>query len=111
MDSPKTCITEIHRVLKPSGKLYLSTPNVFFYRTILREVRGKHSILGGQGHIQAWTASELSNLLQNVGFSSPKISYATWCYMQSTHPLIDRLAKKLLKPNVTEMNIIVECKK
>jgi len=111
LDSPKECISEIYRVLKPNGSLYLSTPNIFFYRIVLREMRGKHSVLGGTGHIGAWTSTELANLLQYVGFSEPKISYATWKYMQSTHPLMDRIAKKILKPNLTEKNIVAESTK
>jgi ubiquinone/menaquinone biosynthesis C-methylase UbiE len=111
LDSPKECLSEIYRVLKPNANLYLSTPNIFFYRIVLREVRGKHSVLGGTGHIGAWTSTELANLLQYIGFSEPKISYATWKYMQSTHTLIDRIAKKILKPNLTEMNIIAKSKK
>jgi hypothetical protein len=74
-------------------------------------MRGIHAITGYPDHIVAWTAAEIANMLMKVGFRITKISYATWSYMQSTHRLLDNLAKKILKPNVTEMNIVVQCKK
>jgi ubiquinone/menaquinone biosynthesis C-methylase UbiE len=111
LDNPRACLIEIHRVLKPQGLLYLSTPNVYFYRIILREMRGIHAITGYPDHIVAWTAAEIVNMLMKVGFRITKISYATWSYMQSTHRLLDNFAKKILKPNLTEMNIVVQCEK
>jgi ubiquinone/menaquinone biosynthesis C-methylase UbiE len=111
LDNPKECLLEILRVLKPDASFYLSTPNVFFYRIVLREMRGKHSVLGGTGHIGAWTSTELANLLGYVGFSEPEISYATWEYMQSTHTIIDRIAKAILKPNLAEKNVVAKSKK
>lgn len=109
IENPSKCLTEIHRVLLPNGLLFLSTPNMYFWRIVLRELRGKHSILGGTGHIAAFTASEIINLLSRIGFADVQIDYETWIFMR-THCL-DKVIKRLLPKNMTEQNTLATCRK
>lgn len=66
--SPTSVLAEISRVLKSNGKLFMSIPNLFYFRHLLRWiVKGKKSSVSS-GHINGWTLSELDNLLTANNF-------------------------------------------
>ncbi len=75
-ENPVFTLREIHRVLKPSGQLILSTPNVARVENILRLWRSLNvfdpyhlgAILRGSRHSREYTLTELQKLLNQCGF-------------------------------------------
>jgi SAM-dependent methyltransferase len=111
VESPIRCLREIHRVLKEEGSLKLTTPNVFHWRVILRQARGLPAVLSDTGHISCWSEAELSNVLTNTGFSDLRFEYATLPLVFTPHKTLDRIARRLLPPAVSEKNLIALCVK
>lgn len=77
---PLFLLKSFWQVLKPKGQLILSTPNIRYYRNLLKLIfEGKFphtttdSFVWGGGHIHYFTRNDLKFLLQNAGFE--KIKY------------------------------------
>lgn len=67
LESPKRALKEIHRVLKSSGILRLSIPNVYYYRNIIRWiVKGRTA--GDRSHKAGWRWSDIETLLTVCDF-------------------------------------------
>lgn len=94
---PTGIVTEIKRIIRPSGKLILSVPNI---ATLSKRVKFLFGItplddandqmkkwLHGHGHIHEYTKKEIFSLCKSINF---KISYAE---MLSTNPM-DLLREK-----------------
>jgi len=72
---PTHMLTEIHRVLKPGGRLLLTTPNVLVWRHVAalswrrKNIYGPYSGYGVYGrHNREWTEGEVRQLLHGCGF-------------------------------------------
>ena len=71
---PTQTLYEIHRVLKPEGRLILSTPNPFRYTNILKFLSGKNIYPPYSGfnsyarHHREFSAGELRRLLQACNY-------------------------------------------
>jgi SAM-dependent methyltransferase len=72
---PTHMLVEIHRVLKPGGKLMITTPNVLVLRHINALVRKRQNIYGpysGYGvygrHNREWTLDEVIQLVSGCGY-------------------------------------------
>lgn len=74
LHSPFIALMEVRRVIKSSGTLKFSIPNMKYYRRILRYLLGMPVEQSNQ-HIYCWGVSELRNLLRNVGFKIEDIKY------------------------------------
>jgi SAM-dependent methyltransferase len=85
--NPIFTMTEIRRVLKSEGKLFLSTPNLRRLRGIwmlLFQHKGAHvgseiydeykkiELYGHMGHVREYSAKEVSTFLAKVGFKTTK---------------------------------------
>jgi len=106
VESPLSCLKEIHRVLKKNGILEVSTPNVFHWRILLRQIRGLRQILSDSGHIACWTEAELQNIL-NSGFSVAQFIYLTLPSVFTPHETLDRIARLILPVTISEKNLLV----
>ncbi len=96
--NPFFALRETLRVLRPGGKLYLFTDNLYSLKTIKSFMLGKSinnalniwqklDDLGHRGHIRLYSARELIEILQFIGFSIDEASYhnydgrhARWFY-------------------------------
>ncbi|SEH45475.1 Methyltransferase domain-containing protein [Halopenitus malekzadehii] len=87
--NPIHTFEEIKRVLKPNGKLILTTPNVLSFSNLYSlltegiivdpyEQFMKLEKVGHMGHIREYTAGEVGSLLENTGFTVDSHSYMNW---------------------------------
>jgi 2-polyprenyl-3-methyl-5-hydroxy-6-metoxy-1,4-benzoquinol methylase len=72
---PLRLLKELHRVLRPHGQLVLTTPNIRYFRNILklvREGRFPHTttdtFIWGGGHLHYFTQADVAQLLGEAGF-------------------------------------------
>lgn len=109
---------EILRIMKPGGRLILTTPNVRSVEGFLRFLLAGRSIscgggiydeynklrtLGHMGHVREYTAKEVREFLQRLGFSVETIvhrgRYAGWRHLietllPRTRPFMQFVARK-----------------
>jgi ubiquinone/menaquinone biosynthesis C-methylase UbiE len=107
VDSPIQCLREMHRTLKENGMLEVTTPNIFHWRILIRQMRGRPQILSDTGHISSWTMTEMQNLLQNARFTKICFSYLTLPLVFSPHKTLDKIAKWFLPASISQKNMVV----
>lgn len=73
---PTHMLVEIHRILKPAGRLLITTPNVLVLRHANALVRKRQNIYGpysGYGiygrHNREWTLDEVTELVRGCGYA------------------------------------------
>ncbi|MBI3781888.1 MAG: methyltransferase domain-containing protein [Deltaproteobacteria bacterium] len=100
---PIHMLSEIYRVLKPNGWLVLSTPNVASLKNVLALLHGRniydpYELVFGPTwrHNREYTAGELSDLLQNTGFTIDHLSIEEKNGALSRRPLGQRILRRLL---------------
>lgn len=76
---PLQLLRELHRVLRPDGRLILTTPNIRYVRNVARLVwRGEFphtttdTFVWGGGHLHYFTRRDLGGLLVRAGFEPPR---------------------------------------
>lgn len=72
---PLRLLRELHRVLRPQGRLVMTTPNIRYFRNVLKlivEGRFPHTttdtFVWGGGHLHYFTRNDLAQLLGEAGF-------------------------------------------
>ncbi len=88
--NPIFTLREVHRILKPQGRLFISTPNLRSakgIRNLLFKNQGhavsagvyrqyeKLETLGHMGHVREYTTKEVVDFLQHIGFEVEKVIY------------------------------------
>lgn len=69
---PEKLITEIHRILRPGGLVYLSTPN--FNALNRYRLKGQYDIVQYPLHLSYFTPRTLKKFFEENGFSTQKIT-------------------------------------
>jgi SAM-dependent methyltransferase len=96
---PTHFLCECHRVLKPSGYLLLTTPNVLAFQNLWRLGGGKniYDLYSGYGiygrHNREYTPAEVVKLLQACGFTVTRMRLEDIC----THTGLTRWLKRFRK--------------
>ncbi len=65
---PRATFTEIFRLLKPGGMVYVTTPNFGSFRSLLQR-EDWHAVIP-TGHLYLFSAETLSALLASIGFTN-----------------------------------------
>lgn len=87
--NPIWTLEEINRVLKPDGRLLLTTPNllsIYNLHSLLTTGKitdpyyefNKLEEVGHMGHVREYTAWEVTSLLEKTGFKQKSRAYANW---------------------------------
>lgn len=77
----RTVLAEIRRVLKPSGKLFVATPNRFGLAELFLDITFRSRRRAATGHANIMTPKELGALLVESGFQVRQIlSRSVLCY-------------------------------
>jgi SAM-dependent methyltransferase len=75
MPNPRAVLAEIHRILKPDGKLFIGVPNL---SGLMARVFGRYWwYMGLPVHTFAYNPRNLSQLLQSAGFVVEKVRYGS----------------------------------
>ena len=108
---PTHMLLEIHRILKPGGKVLITTPNVLVLRNLVSLIKHKRNIYypySGYGvygrHNREWTLDEVVQIVRGCGYSIEMAQIA------DTYP--HRGYSKLLKsffPFLRDMLVVVGC--
>jgi len=73
LKDPRSFLTEVHRLLKPQGCVYISTPNIAGFQACLFGNRWRSAIFD---HLYLFSARTLKKLLKDTGFKVQCVS--TW---------------------------------
>lgn len=87
--NPIATLQEINRVLKPKGKLILSTPNLYSIRNVVNFLLGKGFDdpykefmklynIGHMGHVRVYSAKQVNTFLENTGFDCKKVLFKSY---------------------------------
>lgn len=71
---PRKEIEKIHKILKPSGLLLIEVPNIDTIMVKLLGEKHRHFV---QDHVSFFSATTLSQLLEDMGFQIKKVYYPT----------------------------------
>jgi SAM-dependent methyltransferase len=110
---PTYMLAEIHRILKPGGRILITTPNVLVLRNLVSMLRDRKNIYypySGYGvygrHNREWTLEELVQLVSGCGFDIEK------AYVADTYPHRGySLWLKRFFPHLRDMLLVLGCAK
>tara|TARA_B100001123_G_C15337834_1_gene1033568 strand:+ start:4612 stop:5481 length:870 start_codon:yes stop_codon:yes gene_type:complete len=75
---PRSALHEAHRVLRKGGVLFIAIPNANYYKAAInpKSSRFYHpDCPGGTEHFIYYTSDTLTRLLEDVGYSIPKVNF------------------------------------
>jgi len=68
INTPNDEVKAFHKILRPGGALYITTPN---FNSLLRYyLKGSYNVIGWPEHLSYYTPSTLKKLMVNHGFST-----------------------------------------
>ena len=94
MHDAAAVIAEIHRVLKPGGRVLVSTPNANSLHLVMSRKLGYPTFKTSFQHIREFTFDEVCDLLQQAGFVMSR-SEGVFLYPYWGIPGIDQIARPI----------------
>ncbi len=115
--NPFHTLSEMHRILKPGGLIYFSTPNFYSVDNLLRIILGKsfrdgfeevYRILseGYPGHIREYTTAEMKKFFNYAGFEVKDLKYKF--FSKSRYFFVNILFKIFVKLRATQIFLITK---
>jgi len=100
VESPMKVLRELKRVLKSDGRVIITVPNVWYWRTVYKAVVRqfwRFNELPTTDHKQAWDIDAFHNLAYQVGFRIIQVEWIDW-YPRGKHKLdpIEPILKRIL---------------
>lgn len=88
---PLLALSETHRVLRTGGNLLLTTPNLYFIKTVLKfllgrgfndplQEFGKLRSIGHMGHVREYSVGEVRRFLATSGFTVQRHQFTQFSY-------------------------------
>jgi ubiquinone/menaquinone biosynthesis C-methylase UbiE len=94
MHDVERVIAEIHRVLKPGGRLLVTTPNANSLHLVMTRKLGYPAFKTSNQHVREYTFDEVRDLLQKAGFVISR-SAGMFLYPYWGIPGIDQIARPI----------------
>lgn len=96
VDEPFNFLKDCIRVLKPGGKIIITTPNIHALYWFIRHAIGKPGISSHPQHIYAWDIPLLERLLVRAGLEVKEVGYINICDKKKIpHYIVYRVFKQL----------------
>jgi 2-polyprenyl-3-methyl-5-hydroxy-6-metoxy-1,4-benzoquinol methylase len=109
LENPRSTFREINRLLKPGGKLVLTTPNQENIRSYLNLMfRGHFAAFKGAeypAHITALLRLDLVRICAETGFDDPSFLYTDYGWMPVTNTTWQKFSFNLLRGRMFSDNI------
>ncbi len=114
--NPIKTLKEINRVLSPSGKLILSTPNLYSLQNIVNLILGKGfddpydqfdrlEKIGHMGHVREYTIKQVRKFLKNTGFIPKQVLLVSHTPLKGMWKLISWKRKVIKGLNTFQVHV------
>ncbi len=118
---PLFTLSEINRVMRPSGTLLLTTPNLYAIQRIVKLILGrgfndplsefmKLRRIGHMGHIREYSATEVQRFLGFAGFQVKNLSFEHYYFPRTKRGMAARLLFGILPRRFRSFQVVAASK-
>lgn len=115
---PLFVLSEINRVMKPRGRLFFTTPNLYSAQNIARFMLGRSltdpvsafsrlRILGHMGHVREYSTSEIRRFLTVSNLRVSRLEYRHYYYPRNVKGAIGYIAFKILPRRFRTFQVMI----
>lgn len=122
LHNPHKALSEMVRVLKDNGEIWIIVPNVYHWRRIYRNYKCRLDLINKSDpnklpdHNQAWDLVEIRNLMRQFGLVAKSVKYLDWISefvpnKSLKHKIINRLLPEMFMRTEVEYVLCKEMKR